>query len=178
MFASPSTTASPPQTMAGHRVVSQERAGGLLNLRLALDGAPLVSLARALAKLDGVRVTTGPQAEGHERCYLVHCAGFKMVLSSPTAEAPDHVSALVSRSPQAALALMSDLGAQLERLMSEPSPVDEAPTAKEASPARRRSGLQQGAPLARSGLKQGAPLARKTPLLRKTPLARGRFDRT
>jgi hypothetical protein len=159
--------ASPHLTIAGHELVSHEHAGGLLNLRIALRGEPLVALARALAKLPGVRVTTGPGTDGRERCHVVQCQGFKMILSAPAAEAPDHAVALVSRSPQTALALLSDLGAMLEHLMSEPSPP------AEATPATERPST----PLRRSGLQQGAPLARRTELKRKTPLARGRFNK-
>jgi hypothetical protein len=150
----------PPISVAGHAVVSHEQAGGLLNLRISLRGAPLVDLARALAQEGGVRVTKGP-----ERCFLVHCPGFKLVLSAPTPDAADHAVALVSRAPQAALALLSDLGALLERLMSEPPP------AVATAPAARPS------PLRRSTLQPGTPLARKTELKRRTPLARGRFNR-
>jgi hypothetical protein len=154
-------------TIAGHELVSHEHAGGLLNLRIALAGGPLVALARALAKLPGVRVTTGPETDGRERCHVVHCQGFKMILSAPAAEAPDHAVALVSRSPQAALALLSDLGAMLEHLMREPTPLAETRPAPE----------RPAPPIRRSGLQQGAPLARKTELKRKTPLARGRFNK-
>jgi hypothetical protein len=146
--------------IAGYPVTSQEHAGGLLNLRIALGGASLVTFARSLAKLDGVRVTTGPEAGGAQRCFLVHCAGFKVVLSAPS-EPADHAVALVSRSSQTALALMSELDVLLERLMVQPPAVPEAP---------------QPAPVRRSGLRQGAPLARKTELKRKTPLARGQGD--
>jgi hypothetical protein len=157
-----------PLTIAGHELVSHEHAGGLLNLRLALRGEPLVALARSLAKLPGVRVTTGPETDGRERCHVVHCQGFKMILSAPAAEAPDHAVALVSRSPQTALALLSDLGATLEHLMS-------APPLAEAKPPTERPAPRP--PLRRSGLQQGAPLARRTELKRKTPLARGRFNK-
>jgi hypothetical protein len=153
-------------TIAGHELVSHAHAGGLLNLRIALHGEPLSALARAMAKLPGVRVTTGPETESRERCHLVHCLGFKMVLSPPAAEAPDHAVALVSRAPQAALAILSDLGAMLEHLMREaPTRPDPKAAIEPATPSLRRSGLQRG-----------APLARKTELKRKTPLARGRFN--
>jgi hypothetical protein len=166
-------------TIAGHTFALRDRAGGMLNLRIALRGASLVALARALAKLDGVRVTGGPEGAGPERCYLVHCLGFKMVLSVPDGEATDFALALVSRTPQAALAVMSDLGSILERLMSEPLRLSE-PTPAERHGFRRREGdppalKRTSAPLRRSTLQQGKPLARKTGLRRKTPLARGRF---
>src|SRR5262245_8030485 len=108
-------------TIAGHTFVVREKAGGLLSLRVALHGAPLAVLARALAKLDGVRVTGGPEDSGSERGYLVHCPGFKLVLSLD--EDPDFARALVSRAPQPALAVISDLANILERLMSEPTPL-------------------------------------------------------
>jgi len=158
--------ASVPSTIAGHSFSVWDRGGGLLNLRITLGGAPLVALARALAKLEGVRVTGGPEGSGAERCFLIHCLGFKLVLSAEpreNGEAADFAQALVSRAPQATLTVMSDLGDILERLMSAPAPLPEpAPVAK----ALRRSTLQQG-----------KPLARKTGLTRKTPLARGRFRR-
>ena len=49
-------------TIAGHTVASLDRAGGMLSLRIGLHGGTLADLARALGKLDGVRVTSGPQA--------------------------------------------------------------------------------------------------------------------
>ena len=160
----------------------------MLNLQIALRGAPLVALARALAKLDGVRVTGGPDASaagsrsgsGRERSYLVHCLGFKMVLTAPPAgEAGDFALALVSRTPQVALAVMSDLGSVLERLMSEPPrPVDLASFDRDGSrPAEGDSpGLMKtSSTLRRSTLQQGKPLVRKTALRRKTRLARSRF---
>jgi hypothetical protein len=153
--------------IAGYPVTSQEHAGGLLNLRVALGGASLVTLARALAKLDGVRVTTGPEAGGRQRCFLVHCAGFKVVLSASSDEPAENAVALVSRVPQPALAIMSELDVVLDRLMSAPPPL---PEEKPAVPER-------DAPLRRSGLRRGGPLARKTPLTRKTPLGRGGLDR-
>jgi hypothetical protein len=157
-------------TIAGRPFVVGDRAGGVLNLRIALGGEPLVALARALAKLDGVRVTGGPEGAGRDRCFLVHCLGFKMVLS--VAEGDDVALALVSRAPQAALAVMSDLGSLLERVMSEPpSP---PPVERFAPPrATRTSSSLRG-----SSLAQGKPLARKTGLTRKTPLSRGPFRRS
>jgi hypothetical protein len=162
------TDASPLLTIAGHTVASLDRAGGLLSLRVGLRGGSLGDLARALGKLDGVRVTSGPGAAGDERCYVAHCPGFKLVVSSPANEAGEFALALVSRAPQAALSVMSDLGATLERLMSVPWP-PRLPELVSKTTAR--------APLARktSSLSPGKPLARKTALQRKTPLARSRF---
>ncbi|HEY4186648.1 MAG TPA: hypothetical protein VGP07_16340 [Polyangia bacterium] len=158
----------PPTTIAGHPFLPGEKAGGLLNLRIALRGGPLLALARALGKLEGVRVTSGPEGMGRERGYLVHCLGFKMVLSSSPDGADDFAQALVSRAPQAALAVTSDLGSLLELLMSEPPPPE-----KKASDQRTRTGA--GSSLRRTALRPGKPLTRKTPLRRKTPMARGRF---
>ena len=155
------TDASPLLTIAGHTVVSLDRAGGLLHLRVGLQGGSLVDLARALGKLDGVRVTSGPEAAGRERCFIAQCPGFKLVVSSPAAEAGEFALALVSRAPQAALSVISDLGATLERLMSMPPPPRLADVLSKKEP---------GKPLARQ-----AGLQRKTALQRKTPLARGRF---
>jgi hypothetical protein len=177
--------ATAPLTIAGHAVTLQDRAGGMITLRLALPvpGAPLVAMARALAQLDGVHVASGPESPGRERGYVVRCPGFKMVLIAPAAETPDHALALVSRSPQAALAVMSDLGDLLERLMTAPPPppAERAPaTPRAPRPALGSSRGPEGAgssSLRRSGLAPGKPLARKTQLQRKTPLARGRFKR-
>jgi hypothetical protein len=160
-----------PLTIAGHSIAVQDRAGGLLNLRIALHGESFVALARALAKLAGVRVTSGPEAAGRERCCVVHCPGFKMVVSSPPEEDADFALALVSRTPQAALVVMSDLGAVLERLMIEPPPIAEVVARGKAG---WRASTKTSSSLSRSSLQQGKPLARKTALTRKTPLRRGR----
>jgi hypothetical protein len=160
MNAAPDTA---PRTIAGHAFAVQERAADTLNLRIALGGAPLIALARALARLDGVRVTSGPERADGQPYYLVHCQGFKVVLSAPGGESTDFAFALVSRTPQAALAVMSDLGSVLERLMSE-VPREEPPAITTTS-----------SPLRRSSFQQGKPLARKTQLRRKTPLSRGPF---
>ena len=175
------TDASPLLTIAGYTVASLDRAGGMLSLRIGLHGGTLADLARALGRLDGVRVTSGPEAADRERCYVAQCPGFKLVVSSPANEAGEFALALVSRAPQAALSVMSDLGATLERLMSVPWPprlpdLVSKTTSREPL-ARKTSSLSPGKPLARktSSLSPGKPLARKTALQRKTPLARGRF---
>src|SRR5437763_17052766 len=93
--------AAPLLTIAGHAVASLERAGGLLSLRVGLRGGSLVDLARALGKLDGVRVMSGPQEDGRGRCFIAQCPGFKLVVSSPAAEGGEFALALVSRAPQA-----------------------------------------------------------------------------
>jgi hypothetical protein len=156
-------------SIAGHAFTVCDRADGLLNLRIALGGAPLVALVRTLATLDGVRVTGGPTNTGPERGLVVHCPGFKMVLSVPE-DGAEFATALVSRTPQAALAVVSELGSHLERLMSEP------PRLPEPAPVAHH-GLTRSSPLRRSTLKQGKPLARTAGLKRKTPLARSPFKR-
>jgi hypothetical protein len=164
-----------PPTIAGHPFVVQDRAGGVLNLRVALGGQRLVALARALAKLDGVRVTGGPESAGRERCFLVHCLGFKMVLSVAAGDDIDFALALVSRAPQAALAVMSDLGGLLERVMSEPPP---APPVERFAPPSTSRTTRTSSSLRGSKLQQGKPLERRTELRRKTPLSRGPFSRS
>src|SRR5262245_182454 len=107
--ASGASTSTGPVTIAGRRVAVRDRAGGILSLGIALNGEPLIELARALARLDGVRVTGGPEGAGRERCYVAHCPGFKMVVSAPETDGGDFALALVSRMPQAALVVLSDL---------------------------------------------------------------------
>jgi hypothetical protein len=93
-----------------------------------------------------------------------------MILSVP-ADGADFVTALVSRTPQAALTVVSELGSYLERLMSEP------PRLPEPAPVESPSVTRASLPLRRSTLKQGKPLARTAGLKRKTPLARSPFKR-
>ncbi len=160
-----------PLMIADHRIVAVERAGGLLSLRVALQGRTLSALGQVLARMDGVRVTSGPQGLGRERCLLVHCPGFKVVLSTISTEPGqgDVALALVSRAPQAALAVISELAGLLERLITAP-PVEEVA----ATPTPSKKEWKQGSSLKRgSSLKPGKPLARGKPLQRRTPLARG-----
>jgi hypothetical protein len=157
-------------SLVGHAITICDRGGGLLNLRIALGGAPLVELVRTLAKLDGVRATGGPTTTGPERVFVVHCPGFKMVLSV-AADGADFATALVSRTPQATLAVMSELGSDLERLMSEP------PRVPEPAPVESPGVTRPSLPRRRSTLKPGKPLARTAGLKRKTPLARSPFKR-
>jgi hypothetical protein len=93
-----------------------------------------------------------------------------MVLSGPE-DGGDFATALVSRTPQAALAVVSELGSHLERLMSEP------PRLPEPAPVAHHGVTRPSLPLRRSTLKQGKPLARAAGLTRKTPLARSGFNR-
>jgi hypothetical protein len=158
-------------TIAGHHVVVGEHAGAVLSLRIALDGIPCSAFARALSKMEGVRVTTGPEISGGDRCYIAHCPGFKMVVSPPDDGSP-FAPALVSRTPQTALAALSDLQIILERLMSAPPPRVVEP---DAVATRARSAFSgAGVPLRRSALAPGKPLTRKAPLRRNKPLGRGR----
>jgi hypothetical protein len=173
------TTESPDAvapTIAGHSFTRRELAGGMLSLRIALGGGDLVGLARRLAKLEGVRVTGGAGGD-RERCFLVSCSGFKMVLSCPADEPADSAAALVSRAPPAALTVVSDLGSLLDRLMTEAPPLIERVSAgrREVSDGDRDPPTKAPASLRRSGLQPGKPLVRKTQLIRKTPLARGSF---
>ena len=66
---------------------------------------------------------------------------------------------------------MSELGSNLERLMSEP------PRLPEPAPVEGPGVARQSLPLRQSTLKQGKPLTRTAGLERKTPLARSRFKR-
>jgi hypothetical protein len=173
---------SPPHiahpTIASHTVALQDRASDILNLRIALDGSSFAALVRALRRLEGVRVTERPERParaGHARCYLVHVLGFQMILTAPAGEGADFAVAVVSRTAQAALAVVSDLGNVLERLMSEPATA--TATLAESEPALV-NGMRPSSGLRRSALQPGQPLARRTELRRKTPLARGSFKRS
>jgi hypothetical protein len=157
-------------SLEGNPFTVCDRADGLLNLRIALRGAPVVVLVQALAKLDGVRVTGGHTSTVPERGFVVHCPGFKMVLSVPE-DGADFVTALVSRTPKETLAVISELAGDLERLMSEP------PRLPEPAPVESHGVTRSSLPLRRSTLKQGKPLARTARLQRKTPLARSPFKR-
>src|SRR5450755_2347025 len=84
-------------------------------------------MRRALARLEGVRVTSGPAIASRGDCYLVHCPGFKMVLSAP-APGGDFAPALLSRTIESAestppkLALTCELSAVFASLMRTPPP--------------------------------------------------------
>jgi hypothetical protein len=142
--------------------------GGILNVRVALRGTPLADLARALARVEGVRVTSGPRMGAGGDCYLVHCPGFKMVVSSPP-PGTDSAHALVSRAPEPTVAVTSELAVALDRLMRA-SPAGRAAVAPEPMVA---SAGPASSTLRRAPLRPGKTLARKTPLTRRTPLRRG-----
>jgi hypothetical protein len=117
--------------IAGRSFSIRDRAGGLLNLRVALHGSTALELARDLAALDGVRVVRGAESIGRGTCFLVRCLGFKLVLSAE--EADKSMSALVSRVPtDVGSEKTSELSATLTLLMQEqPSrPSDSSPWRK------------------------------------------------
>jgi hypothetical protein len=168
----------PLHTIAGHAFTVRERAGGLLRLRVSLHGGTMAEFALRLRALGGVRVVKGPEAL--VGCYIAHCAGFKIVLS--TDEADDAASALVSPTPggTAEPIQASDLSALLAGLMRKPTerPSDTSPWRKgfvfgKASVAGRLADGTGSSRLRRTALAPGKPLSRKTPLRRKAPFGRG-----
>jgi hypothetical protein len=193
---------APPINIAGRPFSIRERAGGLLNLRVDLLGSSASQFAQDLAAQGGVRVVRGPESIGRGTCFLVHCPGFKMVLTAGESEAA--MSALVSRVPiEVGSEMTSELTATLTILMREqpPRPSDTSTWRKgftfgiqqtssriagapqnqhqsfsAASFLGKRKPLEAGdAPLLRqTALRPGKPLARKTPLTRRTPLAKGK----
>ena len=146
-------------------------AGGILSLRVTLRGATLADLARALGKLPDVRVTSGPaMSAGGGNCCVVHCPGFKMVLSPPE-PGTDNAAGLVSRTAPAAMALASELAIALDGLMRM------APRAAAATPpvpaaADTIASRPPTSTLRRAPLRPGKTLTRKAPLARRTPLRR------
>jgi hypothetical protein len=174
-------------TIAGHTFASAGgAAGGILNLRISLRGSTLAELARVLARLEGVRVTSGPAIASRGDCYLVHTPGFKMVLSAP-APGGDYAPALLSRtidSNPPKLAATCDLAAVFAGLMSAPPPaprIDEAPAAaSRVTPTAATTPTDRSpktSTLRRAALQPGKMLARKAPLVRKTPLRRGSWSK-
>lgn len=137
--------------------------GGLLNVRVTLRGASLTGAARALGRLPGVRVTSAPGMAGGA-CAIVHCAGFKMVLSAP-APGSDTAMGLVSRTVAPAVAVDCPLTTALDGLMR-------AGPARPAPPPAAAAG-PPASTLRRAPLRPGKTLARKAPLVRRTPLRRG-----
>jgi hypothetical protein len=176
-------------TIAGHTFAAAGgAAGGILNLRISLRGSTLAELARVLARLEGVRVTSGPAIASRGDCYLVHAPGFKMVLSAP-APGGDYAPALLSRtidSNPPKVAVTCDLAAVFAGLMTAPPPprIDEAPVgaARAAAAVTGETGATgdrspNNSTLRRAALQPGKTLARKTPLTRKTPLRRGTWSK-
>ncbi len=134
-----------------------------------------------LARLEGVRVTSGPAIASRGDCYLVHAPGFKMVLSAP-APGGDYAPALLSRtidSNPPKLAATCDLSAVFAGLMSAPPPPrnEEAPVAAPSTSATATDRSPKTSTLRRAALQPGKTLARKTPLTRKTPLRRGTWSK-
>jgi hypothetical protein len=193
---------APPMSIAGRPFSVRERASGLLNLRIALQGSTASKFARDLAMLDGVRVVRGPESIGRGTCFLAHCAGFKLVLSAD--EDAGLMSVLVSRAPtEVGSEKASQLSATLTLLMQEqprrpsdtspwrkgftfgkttaprriagaPQPVDRAFSAGSFLGKKKPSLSAAAQPLRQTSLHPGKPLARKTPLSRRTPLSRGK----
>jgi hypothetical protein len=163
-------------TIAGHTFawagMTGGPAGGILSLRIGLRGSSLAGLVRTLARLDGVRITSGPPIASRGDCFLVHCPGFKVVLSAP-APGDDFAPALVSRTIAPALAVPCELSEVLAGLMNAPAP--------RARPAREPVRIEprvspKASTLRRAALQPAKTLARKTPLTRKKPLRNpGRF---
>ena len=176
-------------TVAGHTFASAGgAAGGILNLRVSLGGSTLAELARVLARLEGVRVTSGPAIASRGDCYLVHAPGFKMVLSAP-APGGDFAPALLSRTLESnppKLAMTCDLSAVFASLMTAPPPAPRSEETPVAAARAAAAGAASGATgdrsprnstLRRAALQPGKTLARKTPLTRKTPLGRGTWSK-
>ena len=194
-----------PMNIAGRPFSIRERSGGLLNLDVALLGSSASQFARDLAALGGVRVVRGPESIGRGTCFLVHCPGFKVVLSPDESEAV--MSALVSRVPmEVGSEMTSELTATLTILMREqpPKPSDTSTWRKGFTFGRQRTSSRiagapqsqhqsfsaasflgkrkplpagDATPLRQTALRSGQPLTRKTPLTRRTPLARGKNGR-
>lgn len=143
--------------LAGYPVTVTQRSGGVLSLAVELRGNTLSELALALAGVPGARVTKGPEGAGRGRCFLIHCPGFKMVLTlgSPGGSALALVSQLPAEGDPAS---GSPLGAVLTALMHPPVLPPSAPVPERAP--RRPAG--------------SGGLTRRTPLVRKKPLARGK----
>ena len=167
-------------TVAGHTFawagLTGGASGGILSVRITLRGAALAELARALGRLPGVRVTSGPaMSAGGGDCYVVHCPGFKMVLSSPD-PGTDNASGLVSRTAPGAVALTSELAIALDGLMrTAPRPASaKAPASPPVSPPAPDTAVTRAptSTLRRTPLRPGKTLTRKTPLARRTPLRR------
>jgi hypothetical protein len=198
MFAANNT--APPITIAGRPLSVRDRASGLLNLRIALQGGTASDFARDMAALGGVRVVRGPESIGRGACFLAHCPGYKLVLS--TDDADSSVLALVSRAlAEVGSEKTSPLSDMLTILMqgqparpsdtspwrkgftfgktrpprqiaSNPQLVERAFSAESFSGKKKPSSSAGAQPLRQTSLRPGKPLARKTPLSRRTPLGR------
>ena len=154
-------------------------ASGILNLRGGMRGSALPELARALGRLEGVRVTSGPAIASRGDCYLIHCPGFKLVLSAP-APGDDFAPALLSRTLAPTLAVTCALSNAFAGLMTPPRPraeVSSPVVEPEAEPAVEPAWPKRST-LRRAALQPGKTLLRKTPLSRKTPLGRGRWSKS
>jgi hypothetical protein len=161
-------------TIAGYPLVPQGIAGGMLGLRISLGSATLTDLARTLAKLEGARVTSGPPTSVRGDCFVVHCPGFKMVLSADP-QGGDFAQALVSRAIEPTLAITCELTDLFAHLMKAPTVrLERRAEAEPPAAIADRSGWSSTSTLRRTALQPGKTLARKTPLTRKTPLSRGR----
>jgi hypothetical protein len=160
-------------TVAGHTFawagLTGGASGGILSVRITLRGTALADLARALGRLPGVRVTSGPaMSAGGGDCYVVHCPGFKMVLSSPD-PGTDNAAGLVSRTAPGSVALTSELAIALDGLMrTAPRPGPATPPVSPPAPDTRAP----TSTLRRTPLRPGKTLTRKAPLARRTPLRR------
>jgi hypothetical protein len=146
-------------TLAGYTFawagLSGGTSGGILNVRVALRGGPLGNLARALSRVEGVRVTSGPAMAGGGACYVVHCAGFKMVLSSP-APGSDTACGLATRTPPPPVAVRSPLAAALDGLMRAvpgpaPPPLGAAARPRKITPRAAGSDSARPSPGSRAG---------------------------
>jgi hypothetical protein len=196
--------ASSPMNIAGRTFSVHKQAGGL-HLRIALPDGTASDFARDLAKLGGVRVVRRPESVGRGTCFLAHCPGFKLVLSTDEAGGP--MLALVSRAPvevgSEKPSQLSDLLTVLMReQLSRPTGTSSSRNGfafgKEARSSQNKGAVPlrpkafsaagfsgkkkpslsaEGQPLGQTALRPGKPLARRTPLSRKTPLRRGRISR-
>ncbi|HVY39208.1 MAG TPA: hypothetical protein VHM31_14785 [Polyangia bacterium] len=148
--------------------------GGILSVRVTLRRATLADLARALGRLPGVRVTSGPaMSAGGGDCYVVHCPGFKMVLSSPE-PGTDNAAGLVSRTAPGPVTLTSELATALDGLMrTAPRPAGARPSPETAAVTSTQTPQDPpSSTLRRAPLRPGKTLTRKAPLTRRTPLRR------
>jgi hypothetical protein len=145
--------------------------GGILSVRIALCRTALADLARALGRLPGVRVTSGPAMSAGGECSVVHCPGFKVVLSSPE-PGTDTAAGFVSRTAPPVVAVTSELAIALDGLMRTAPLNAQVPPAGDGGGSRPPTSSPTST-LRRAPLRPGKTLTRKTPLARRTPLRRG-----